>query len=268
MQGLLTAFTAKGITLDYWKSAFGPELGVIGDWPQNARLPALFATLQVKDAVKAKEIMATISEASAEESAWTTSEKEGVQYYSQPPTNPMVPLAPTIGLSSQLFIAGLDLTSVEGAIKRGGATSSGLAMSQTFKSAERLVPAPKSSFAYIDSAMFYTRLDAAVRPMLIMAAAFMPNVAETVDLGKLPAAEVIAKHLSPIVMSQTYQADGYVTESVGPVSIYQAAVGIAAVTGTGTAFYHHQMHGGGLDNVPASAVSPSPEPDETPDPTP
>lgn len=266
MQGLLTAFTAKGITLDYWKSAFGSELGLIGDWPQNARLPALFASLQVKDATKAKEIMTTVAETTAEESAWTTSEKEGVQYYSQPPTNPMVPLAPTIGLSNQLFIAGLDSTSVEAAIKRGGSTSSGLTASQTLKSAERLVPAPKSSFAYIDSAMFYTRLDAAVRPMLIMAAAFMPNVAETVDLGKLPTAEVIAKHLSPIVMSQAYQGDGYMTESVGPVSIYQAAIGIAAVTGMGAAFYQHQTHGGGLDKVSAPAVSLSPNPDETPEP--
>ena len=145
MQGLLTAFTAKGITLDYWKSAFAPELGLIGDWPLNARLPALFATLPVKDAAKAKEIMTTIAATTREDSAWTTSEKEGVQYYSQPPANPMVPIAPTIGLSNQLFVAGLDAASVEAAIKRGGSSGSGLATSQTFKGAERLVPAPKSA---------------------------------------------------------------------------------------------------------------------------
>ena len=124
--------------------------------------------------------------------------------------------------------------------------------------------------------MFYTRLDAAVRPMLIMAAAFMPKVAETVDLGKLPAAEVIARHLSPIVMSQTYQGDGYMTESVGPVSIYQAALGMAALTGMGASFYQRQVHGVGPDNTPAPAagppatpsVTPSPDPDETPHPEP
>lgn len=268
MQGLLSAFTAKGITRDYWKSAFGAEFGLIGDWPQNARLPALFATLPVKDATKAKEIMATIAAATRDESAWTISEKDGVQYYSQPPANPMVPIAPTIGLSNQLFVAGLDATSVKAAIKRGGSTTSEFASSQTFKSAESLVPAPKYSFAYMDSAMFYTRLDAAVRPMLIMAAAFMPNVADAVDLGKLPAAEVIAKHLSPIVMSQIYETDGYRTESVGPVSIYQAALGIAAATGAGASFYQHQMQGAGVTNRPGSSVAPSPDPDETPDPEP
>ena len=136
-------------------------------------------------------------------------------------------------------------------------------------------PAPQSAFAYFDSAMFYTRLDAAVRPMLIMAAAFMPKVAETVDLGKLPAAEAITKHLSPIVLSQTYQGDGYMTESVGPVSIYQAALGMAALTGMGASFYQHQVHGVPDDTPTAAAstpaapsVMPSPDPDETPDPEP
>jgi hypothetical protein len=184
----------------------------------------------------------------------------------------MVPIAPTIGLSNQLFVAGLDSTSVEAAIKRGGSTTSGLAASQTFKNAETLVPAAKHSFAYIDAAMFYTRLDAAVRPMLIMAAAFMPNVAETVDLAKLPTADVFAKHLSPIVMSQTYENDGYRTESVGPVSIYSATLGMALATGAGTAFYQKQMHGGGTNQMPASSAgtsgTSSPEPDETPDPDP
>ncbi len=122
MQGLLTAFTAKGISLESWKSAFASELGVIGDWPEKARLPALCATLPVKDAAKAKEIMATIAATTGEGSAWTASEKEGVQYYSQPPANPMVPLAPTIGLSNQLFVAGLDTASVEATIKRGGSS--------------------------------------------------------------------------------------------------------------------------------------------------
>jgi hypothetical protein len=271
MQGLLGAFADKGITLDYWKSAFGSELGVIGEWPQNARMPALFATLPVKDAAKAREIMTTISAATSGESPWNVSEKEGVQYYAQPPSNPMLPIAPTIALSNQLFVLGMDMGSVEAAIKRGSGGTSGLASAQTFKSAESLVPAPKQSFAYIDTALFYTRLDAAVRPMLIMAAAFMPKIAESVDLGKLPPADVIAKHLSPIVMSQSFQTDGYMTESVGPVSVYQALVGVAGASGVGASLYQNQTHGSSSAASPpdepddAALASPSPEPDETPD---
>jgi hypothetical protein len=36
----------------------------------------------------------------------------------------------------------------------------------------------------------------------------------------------VAKHLSPIVSSQRYEADGYLTESVGPITLSEAAVGV------------------------------------------
>jgi len=63
-----------------------------------------------------------------------------------------------------------------------------------------------------------------MRPMLLMSAAFMPAVSDYLDVGKLPPPELVAKHLSPIVSSQRYEGDGYVTESVGPVTLSQAAI--------------------------------------------
>lgn len=262
MQQLLTSFAEKGVTLESWKNTFGQEFGAIGQWDENARLPSLFATLPVKDAAKANEIVAQVIAATEEDRSWTKTEKDGVQYFSQAPMNPMVPFAPAIGLSNQRLVLGHDVAAMESVFKRSNANSSELAASEIFKSAERLVPAPKFSFSYIDTAMLYARLDAALRPMLIMAAAFVPSVAETVDLGKLPQAEVITKHLGPIVMSQNYENDGYLTESVGPVSIYPAAIGIAAVTGVGTAIYQGKMPSA----TPAAALpSASPTPEESED---
>ena len=71
--------------------------------------------------------------------------------------------------------------------------------------------------------------------MLLMAAAFMPAIARSVDLGKLPSPEVITKHLSPIVSSQRYDRDGYVAESLGPITLDQAAIGLAILSSVGTA---------------------------------
>ena len=62
--------------------------------------------------------------------------------------------------------------------------------------------------------------------MLLMSAAFMPAISDYIDVGKLPAAEIVVKHLSPIVSSQRYERDGYVTESVGPVTLSEAAIGV------------------------------------------
>ena len=55
--------------------------------------------------------------------------------------------------------------------------------------------------------------------MLLMSAAFMPAISDYVDVGKLPPPETVTNHLSPIVSSQRYEGDGYVTESVGPVTL-------------------------------------------------
>jgi hypothetical protein len=274
---MLGSLAASGVTLERWNSAFGSELGVIGDWPATSRLPALLATLPVKDAGRATEIISALTSAAAagEESTWVSSEEEGVRYYAQTPANPMVPIAPTIGLTNQLAVLGLDRTSVASAIKRSSGGSA-LATADNFKAAEALVPAPEHTFWYLDAALLYTRLDATVRPMLIMGAAFVPAIAQAVDLSKVPAPEVVTRHLSPFVLSQSYQGDGYRMESVGPVSIYHAAIGIAALTGAGAKFYQTQVRSGTAptaidpdepDGAAAAAAAPStslpsPSPDE------
>ena len=273
-QRFLTGLGSNGLTLQDWTSAFASELGMIGAWPENARMPNLFATVSVKDAAKAREVLEKLTVTAYDEARpWTSSEKEGVVYYSQAPANPMVPVSTTIALSPRLLVAGLDADSVEAAIKRADAGNSELTTTKNFKTAEGWVPAATYSFTYVDLPLLYTRLDATVRPMLVMAAAFVPKIAETVDLGKLPAADVITKHLGPLVMSQRYDGDGYVAESVGPVSIYEAALGAIAATGGGAAFYQHQMQrGSGLQPpLPPPAASPAETPvpaEESPSPAP
>jgi hypothetical protein len=266
-KNFLGMFGKNGITREDWDSAFASELGVVGDWPADTRLPELFAAVAVKDPAKAHEILGALMAAAPDANSWTVSERDGVQFYSQPATNPMVPVSATIALSPRLLVAGLNPASVDAAIKRTDASSE-LARADTFKTAEKSVGTPKESFVYFDSALFYNRLDAALRPMLIMAAAFVPGIAETVDLGILPAAEIITRHLSPLTMSQSYQGDGYVTESYGPVSIYPAAFGALVASGAGTAFYQRQIQNTLAPSTAAtpapSPVLPSPTPDDTP----
>jgi hypothetical protein len=230
LQQKLNALGGKGVTMQEFNSAFAPEASIVGDWPQTTKIPALLVTLPVRDVEKANGIVGAFTQVADEDRQWTRSASEGVQYYTLPPANPMIPLAPTIAVAHELLVAGLDPTSVEAAIKRRDGGGARLGDASVFKTTAALVPKPAQSFSFLDTALLYGRLDAALRPMLIMGAAFVPAIADAVDLGKLPAPEVITKHLSPIVISQTFQNDGYVTESVGPVSIYQAVIGIAAAT--------------------------------------
>jgi hypothetical protein len=163
------------------------------------------------------------------------------------------------------MIAGFNPVSVEEAVKRSTGTSSELADSKTFQDAARLVPSPTNFFAYVDTALLYSRLDASLRPMFLMAAAFMPTVTDHVDLSKLPSPEVITKHLSPIVSSQRYERDGYVAESVGPVTLDQSIIGLAIIGGFGAAVRQKAASSlTGWSVSPIATPSPTVNPSSTP----
>ncbi|HEY0368395.1 MAG TPA: hypothetical protein VGC85_02250 [Chthoniobacterales bacterium] len=241
MQGFFSQLNANAATTQDWKSAFGSELGVVGDWSANARIPSLLLTLPVKDGTKARELVRALTVGGGEESRWTLSDKGGVQYCFQAPATPMLPVAATIAVSDRQLVAGLDPIVVETAMNQIAGANGALTSSQQFRTAERLVGEPKNHFAYIDTTLLYTRLDAAVRPMLVMAAAFMPSLVQNIDINKLPPPDVVTKHLSPIVLSQNYDRDGYVAESVGPISLFEAGVAAAAAAMAGTELYRRQF---------------------------
>jgi len=219
LQKVFDAAARAGVTVDDWKAAFNLELGSLADWPQSTRWPSIITTLRVKDPTRANKIVNALTHAIDEDVPWKKSEKDGVVYFYMQSPAAIFAITPTIALSNQVLVAGLDSVSVESAINRSTKSSAGLADSSAYKTAARTVPAPTDAFVYVDTALLYSRLDAALRPMLLMSAAFMPAISDYVDVGKLPPPETVTKHLSPMVSSQRYDGDGYVTESTGPVTL-------------------------------------------------
>lgn len=138
-------FAISGIAADDWKAAFGLELGALADWPSSAHWPSLLLTLPVLDAAKAGKIIEAFTRAD-EGAIWTQTEKDGVHYFSKQSAATLVAMTPTIALSERILIAGFNPVSVEEAVKRSGRSSSELADSQTYKAAERLLPAPTNFF--------------------------------------------------------------------------------------------------------------------------
>jgi len=254
---MFQALTDSGITAADWKAAFGVELGSLADWPPSVQWPSLLVTVPVKDTARAGKIVETLLRAD-EEATWAQTEKDGVRYFSKQSLASFVAITPTIALSDRILIAGLNPVSVEEAIKHGSSGWSELADSQTYQAAARLLPAPTNFFAYIDTALLYSRLDASLRPMLLMAAAFVPAVAGSIDASKVPAPEVITKHLSPIICSQKYERDGYLAESIGPITLDQLGIGLAILSSFGAPMRQ-------IGSSPARAAIP---PTTTPTPTP
>ncbi|PYJ25995.1 MAG: hypothetical protein DME91_01045, partial [Verrucomicrobia bacterium] len=193
-QKISQVFAASGITADDWKAAFGPELGSLADWPSSANWPFLLVTVPVLDMAKAGKIAETIIRAD-EPTTWTQTEKDGVRYFSKQSSGNLISVTPTIALSDRILIIALNPVLAEEAVKRSLGHTSELADSQTYKTAARGLPAPSNFFAYLDTAVLYSRLDASLRPILMLAAAFKPSVASNVDLAKIPSPQVITKHL-------------------------------------------------------------------------
>jgi hypothetical protein len=265
LQKFTRLLSANGISAEEWKAAFGSEVGIVGTWGTSSQWPSLVAAMAVKDSPKATQIVTIITSANTDDVRWTHREKEGVHYYSSGSGLQLFSFSPTIGLSDRMLVVGADNGSVEAAMQRNAVGASELAASRNFQNAERAVPTAQQAFVYVDPALVYARFDMTLRPLLAMGAAFLPAVADTVDLGKLPPADIITKHLSPMAMSQSYRGDGYVAESVGSVPFYQTVVGSVTTGIAAAAIYRQQTQGPRLDNVMRlSLATPSPIPSSTP----
>ena len=261
LQRMANTLAQSGITIDDWKATFGPELGALADWPANAHWPSGVVAFPVKDAERAKKIASALLHASDHDAVWKESDRNGVHYIAMQSAPGFLVLRPTVAISHHIMVVGPDPGSVEAAIARSENPTAEFSRSQTYKGAASSLPAPTNFFAYADLALLYSRLDATLRPIVMMGAAFMPGVNEYVDLSRVPPAEIVVKHLSPIVSSQRYQNGGYITESIGPITLNQSGIALIALSVVGG-----QRSGwlGGLGPPllfsPSPAISPSPSP--------
>ncbi len=241
LQKIGRGLVAAGITPAEWQAVFGNEMGALADWRSNNQVPSPFVVFSVKDFAKAKRMAVSLARILDDDGQWAESDKDGIHYISSPYRMGFVTLQPTIAVSDRFLVAGVDLAAVQTALARIATGGADVSSGAGYKQAVKALPSPTRAFSYLDLGLLYTRVDAAFRPMLMMGAAFMPAMNEYVDVGKLPAAETIAKHLAPIVSSQRYERDGYVGESIGPITLSQAAIGVTGAAIAGTIGYRYQV---------------------------
>src|SRR5438874_2141118 len=254
----------SGIAADDWKAAFGLELSSLADWPSSAHWPSLLLTLPIIDAAKAGKIVEALIRTD-ESATWTDTTKDGVRYFSKQSAASLIAITPTIAVSDRILIAGLNPVSVEEAMKRSGTSSSELSDSETYKAASRLLPAPTNFFAYVALGLLYSGLDVSLLQLSLLAAAFVPAIAGSVDPTKLPSPDVITKHLIPFVFSVGFDRVGYVAESIGPITLDQSAIGLAIFSSLGAGAL--QKAGATVTGWAASPTA-TPRPTASPSPTP
>jgi hypothetical protein len=221
------ALAEKALSLSDLGVAFGPEMGVLLEWPQQTMQPSFVLALDVRDAAKAKGFVEVLTGGVLGSPAWARNEHDGVTYYVVPQQGIGL-TAPTLALTDKFVVVGLTHMAITEALARlqsGEAKVNGTA---AFRAAEQSVKRATSAYGYVDLRGLFERVYGTFRPLLAMSLAFMPDAAQYIDASKLPSTEAISKHLGPIVYSQSTSPEGILVESTGTITMNQALVGVLA----------------------------------------
>ncbi len=212
--------------IDLAPEAFGPECSLSITWESQQMIPKALVAVEVKDKAKAEECLQELVALFPEAAVI---EKEGIRYYSFPALQSMF-ANPTVALGEGFLLTGL--TELE--VKRGmeaARKNEGLDKSAAFASALPAYRKANEVFGYVDSRVVFERAYTTLRPALLFGAQVMPGMAEWIDTSKLPQLETVAKHLAPIVYTQSRVDNGYLIESTGPITLNQAIlIGVGATS--------------------------------------
>ena len=198
--------------------AFGPECGALVDWPAEEESPTLLLALEVRNQAHAKALLDALAG-----TVWGRTEKDGVTYY-QAPAQAMPLLAPTAALTARQLLLGFSRGAVESGLARLDAGAGVQALG-------RQAGEPTDAYGYLDLKTLFERAYGTLRPFLAMSLAFS-ETGKFIDVGKLPSAETVSRHLGPTLHTQRARAGGTLMESVGPITFHQAALAAMAAAGT------------------------------------
>jgi hypothetical protein len=203
-------------------AACGPECAFIAGWDSGQMAPSGVLAVAIRDQAKAADALKKLISLFPET---RIVEEEGVKLYSIPSvSNPLV--SPTLTLTDQFLILGVDPSSVSKAARSEGASLEEL---PAFAAAVPAYRSANEAFAFIDTRSLFERAYAALRPVILFWAQVMPGAVDMVDTAKLPQTETIARHLPPVIFSQRRLEEGVLLESSGPLTVSQLAIaGVAS----------------------------------------
>jgi len=227
MESLSERLAQQGFDAAEFQKAFGPEFGVLSDWEPAAQTPSFGIVAEVRNEALARKFAETcLGEWARAEGSGST---KGATFWTAPAGgNGMVRFAPTAALTSRYFLLGLDSGSVQAAAARISAGGDTLAKNPVFEGAAATVRKAGTGIGYLDTKTVFERTYGTLRPLAMLYAGFVPQLATYIDVAKLPTTEPISKHLLPTVLTASQTEDGFLTESTGSVTFAQGGALIGA----------------------------------------
>ncbi len=240
--------TRRQITWAEFGAAFGPEVGLLVDWPEQAEAPAMLLAVAVRDQVKARNFVDALTAPVAGGESWRREEKDGVLRY-EAPLGPAGGAAPGIALSSRFAVLGASALAVGEGMARSETGALALDASAAHQAIASQVRTPTAGYVYLDLRMLFERSYAMLRPFLAMSLSFSPELGNYLDASRLPSTEAVARHLGPSAFSQSVSDEGTRIESVGTLTFSQTLVGalIGAWTSAGASLTGKREKNAGFD---------------------
>ena len=257
------ALAEKGLTWADLSVAFGPELGVVGDWDAEDPSPSVLLALDVRDPVKARAFVDAFTGSAPGTAAWGRAEIDGATLFQSPTGSGLLAVSPTLALTGKFLVLGLSPAAIEMALTRLANGPAGIVQTPAYQGAVQTVGAPTSGFGYLDMKTLIERSYATLRPMLALSLATTGEGGAAFDAGKLPSSETISRHFTPSVYSQSVTAEGTLVESSGTLTFNQVAM---AAIGGGVAMAYPMIEStlsSGL-KLDADLLSPPPPPPPAP----
>ena len=249
------------LTLGDFPKAFGPEFGSLVDWAPDAESGSVLLALDVRDAEKAAAFVKLLT-SGVGELKWESSQRDGVTFHS----TQMLEFSPTVAVTEKFVLIGLSADSVATGLAQMKSGKGRIDSTPAYGAATGGLAAPTSGFGYIDLKTLFERGYGPMKSLLGVGLAFSSDAGQMLDAGKLPPAEIISRHLGPIVYSQASNEHGTLIESTGPVTFNQMLLGaVAGVIGTTLPSMEAALAEGSLDpsellkslNAPAVEVNPT-----------
>jgi len=221
------ALHAPPASLAQFQSAFGPEHALLLDWPEKMAQPGLFLACEIRNPAAARQFVESAFR------AWARSEAEGVSLWTFSGNGPeQAHFHPAVALTARHFLAGLSPESLQPFASLANMPMAGgqtLRQSPAFLGAMAAIPPPQMAVAYLNAKPLFEHLYGILRPAALLWGNGMLPAGTAFDFTKLPSAEAIARHLTPLSLSAVQNDAGILVESAGPVTFLEIGVGVGGV---------------------------------------
>lgn len=205
----------EGIDLSALSGFLSPETVFVFNWASGHNFPTGFIAVPPTDSMKVNSWL--------EQAATRLGAKLQSQGDLQLLTAPQLAesFKPTLAANRDLFFIGTEPGVIEQSIQQNNKEASSKTLKTTpgfSTKVDQLYHDSNEVFAYLSAQELFKHLYEKVRPGLLLGGSFMPGLSTTFDFAKLPSAETIAQHLTPIIYSQSHLSDGFRIESVGSLT--------------------------------------------------